>query len=818
MLCFLFFFAVVNAVVAKEHTLDRARLEVNCHNPVLGKPASLPDALELDKQIQVEGQVMQFIFERHKTDFAQLQDKHGVKVRWENGSNNITVNNLGTETSEDDFEDACKEIVSFVAAFQTYTMHVTAEAWQAVVEHLKQNKSTLNDSMNVEFLDEQCKILLSGRRKDVENLSGELSDLKSEVEKQLALEASKKTITVGEVPRQRLAFLNDFNFHKTLEVKYENTKVDIFADKHEVHIEGPSHVVEKARADVWQAISSVKKITLEMSQNAIEVLKGKACQSFMEERFKANNLPALVIFGVEEEEIPPNTAAVVGMSSEIAQKASCLVKAMIVEECLVLEDGQVQIEKSEKWRLFRDELSENSILSIMFDRSSKKLQLAGKREDVSIALKSVRRFLNENTIISKVLELPKGCRRFLAKHREQTLRQIQEELNKNSTVFKGIAECDEDGVIVTGPSDGVERGMKMIQDLASTVEKKRISVNKPGMRINFNRVKGKKILALMESENKCVIEYFDSEKDISSSSVNGEEKRKAKKLKMDYECSFLTPGGKSIKVFKDNICDRNVDVIVNSANKNLKHNSNGVAKAILDAGGEAIQEECDGFIVELGSILEGQVVTTTAGKLPFKKVIHAVGPFWRKEAAREKSMGKTPKEERVLRYAVTNALDAAKHFRSIAFPAISTGAYEFPRDLCANIMVDATLEFFEENPGCQLSEIQFTSTDDAVVKAFVTEMTTRFREDPNFERSSKGKVASEVSGKVKRKRRKEKKAAPSTPLAVTDNSPQSTQSNEMMSAEGLKVVVVPGDMTREEVSHCTLLYLNSICEIHSSSL
>lgn len=352
--------------------------------------------------------------------------------------------------------------------------------------------------------------------------------------------------------------------------------------------------------------------------------------------------------------------------------------------------------------------------------------------------------------------------------------------------------------------------MKMIQDLASTVEKTKIPVNKPGMRKNLNRVKGKKILALMESENKCVIEYFDSEKNISSSSVNGAEKRNAKKLKMDYECSFLTPGGKSIKVFKDNICDRNVDVIVNSANKNLQHNSTGVAKAILDAGGEAIQEECDEFIVELGSILEGQVVTTTAGKLPFKKVIHAVGPFWRKEAARERSMGKTPKEERVLRYAVTNALDAAKDFRSIAFPAISTGAYEFPRDLCANIMVDATLEFFEENPRCQLSEIQFTSTDDAVVKAFVTEMATRFREDPNFEHSFKGKVASEVSGKVKRKRRKEKKAAPLTPLAVTDNSPQSTQSNEMMSAEGLKVVVVPGDMTREEVSDCTLPYLNSI--------
>ena len=804
------FFAVVNDVVAKEHTLDRARLEVKYHNPVLGKPASLPDALELDKQIQVEGQVMQFIFERHKTDFAQLQDKHGVKVRWEDGSNNITVNNLGAKTSEDEFKDACKEIVSFVAAFQTYTMNVTAEAWQAVLEHLKQNESSLNDSMNVEYMDEQCKILLAGKRKDVDELRDELSDLEIEVRKQLALEASKITITVEEVPRQRLELLSDFDFHKKLEVKYENTNVDIFVDKCEVHIRGPSFVVEKVRADVWQAISSVKIVTLGMSQNATEVLKAKACQPFMKERFKAKNLQALVAFDVEEGETCPSTAAVMGMSSEVAQKASCLVKEMIVEESLVLEDGQVQMEKSEKWRLFRDELIENYILSIMFDRSSKKLQLAGKREDVSIALKSVRRFLNENTIISKVLELPMGCRRFLAKYREHKLRQIQEELNKNSTVITGIAECDKDGVIITGTSDGVEKGMKMIQDLASTVEKKKIPLNKPGMRKNLNRSKGKKLLALVESESKCVIEYFDPQKDISSIGVNEEGKRDAKKLKKDYECSFLTPEGKTIEVFKDNICDRNVDVIVNSANTNLKHNSTGVAKAILDAGGEAIQEECDRLFNEQGPILEGQVVATTAGKLPFKEVIHAVGPFWREEAVRQKSMGKTPKEERLLHYAVTNALEAAKHFRSIAFPAISTGAYEFPRDLCANIMVDATLKFFENNPGCRLSEIQFTSIDDAAVKAFVTEMTTRFGEDPNFRHSWKEKVASEVSGKVKRKSRKEKKANPSTPLAVSDNAPTKTQSNEMMSAEGLKVVVVPGDMTREEVSHCTLLYLNSI--------
>ena len=68
--------------MAKEHTLDGARLKVKHHNPVLGKPASLPDVLETDKQIQVEGQVMQFVFDRHNADFARPQDKHGVNWCW----------------------------------------------------------------------------------------------------------------------------------------------------------------------------------------------------------------------------------------------------------------------------------------------------------------------------------------------------------------------------------------------------------------------------------------------------------------------------------------------------------------------------------------------------------------------------------------------------------------------------------------------------------------------------------------------------------------------------------------------------------------
>jgi O-acetyl-ADP-ribose deacetylase len=68
------------------------------------------------------------------------------------------------------------------------------------------------------------------------------------------------------------------------------------------------------------------------------------------------------------------------------------------------------------------------------------------------------------------------------------------------------------------------------------------------------------------------------------------------------------------------ITERNVDVIVNAANSELRHGG-GLPAAIIRKGGQIIQDESD----KIGYVLVGNAVITTAGKLPCKAVIHAVG-------------------------------------------------------------------------------------------------------------------------------------------------------------------------------------------------
>ena len=129
------------------------------------------------------------------------------------------------------------------------------------------------------------------------------------------------------------------------------------------------------------------------------------------------------------------------------------------------------------------------------------------------------------------------------------------------------------------------------------------------------------------------------------------------------------------------ITDLDTDAIVNAANTTLLMGG-GVAGAIRKKGGPKIQEECN----KIGGTHVGGAVITTGGDLKAKHVIHAVGPVHGEEHEDEK-----------LKDATLNSLILADRntLKSIAFPAISTGIFGFPKDRCAMIMLSTTIAYLE---------------------------------------------------------------------------------------------------------------------------
>ena len=141
-----------------------------------------------------------------------------------------------------------------------------------------------------------------------------------------------------------------------------------------------------------------------------------------------------------------------------------------------------------------------------------------------------------------------------------------------------------------------------------------------------------------------------------------------------------TEAGVTIELVQGNIVKQpDMDAVVNAANAQLR-TGGGVAGAIHDAAGPGLTEETR----PLAPIEPGEAVITGGHDLPNPHVIHVLGPVY----------GRDEPSDELLRTGYENALTRAeeKSLSSIAFPALSTGAFGYPMDAAARIALQTILD------------------------------------------------------------------------------------------------------------------------------
>jgi len=159
-----------------------------------------------------------------------------------------------------------------------------------------------------------------------------------------------------------------------------------------------------------------------------------------------------------------------------------------------------------------------------------------------------------------------------------------------------------------------------------------------------------------------------------------------------------------IELYKGDITRLNVDAIVNAANTSLL-GGGGVDGAIHRAAGSELLE----FNKKLGGCATGESKISPGFDLPAKYIIHTVGPVWH---------GGNNNEDNLLANCYRNSLTLAveNEIRTIAFPAISTGVYNFPLERATKIAVNEVKEFLLKNES--IEKVIFVCFDEETYKVY----------------------------------------------------------------------------------------------------
>jgi putative ATPase len=166
---------------------------------------------------------------------------------------------------------------------------------------------------------------------------------------------------------------------------------------------------------------------------------------------------------------------------------------------------------------------------------------------------------------------------------------------------------------------------------------------------------------------------------------------------------------KKFLLVKNSIIEEKVEAIVNPANEHLAHGG-GVAGLISRAGGPEIQRESN----RKAPVKTGQATFTTAGTLPYKYVIHTVGPIYR---------GGSQGEEKLLASAVTSALTVAHELKlkSISLPSISTGIFGYPLEPAVKVIAKAIFDFLAgESSLAEIHLVEYSLDKAEEIKGIIT--------------------------------------------------------------------------------------------------
>ncbi|CAM9626801.1 unnamed protein product [Lampetra planeri] len=542
----------------------------------------------------------------------------------------------------------------FMEGYAHETITCTEKEWKEVERKIEQK-------MDVEVL-YMNGIQLTGKSDEVKQVKQEIEDIMSEV---------NRGILSMNIEPHYFYLLQD-----KLCMSFPGVQFNMDSKASTLYLKGNARKVADAKIYIESSIENSDKKKCSFGSYLNDFIRKTDINALVQMHFTANNIKALC--GFDENEI--YIYSIEGYS----EQAHDILNRILKDLLFMVTKKHVTVMKNEQWNVFFKKLehtfSSGNIkciftLSKHNDGTCRAIYIAGIAEAVEKADKELTSYFKDNTA-EEIIPLQNEA---LCSCIIEYMKITEHPAFKSVSVERHDSLMD---IVITGHSEEVEKHKQSINNVVSKVNKELGGIERG--------VPDAKSISMFLEKHRGRKSRFYTQNQEEFASVAGASERPTQQRP-----PVRLPGNRFLFVHEDDILNMNVDVIVNAANEDLQH-LGGLARVLSYAGGTVIQQESDSYVKKHGKVPTGELAITGSGRLPCKKVFHAVGPAWG-DYRSNTSLGVF-----LLGKVVMNALKKAdeKGFKSIAIPAISAGIFSFPLDICSQEICRAIFEYCKRTHDC----------------------------------------------------------------------------------------------------------------------
>ncbi|KAK3549858.1 hypothetical protein QTP86_015477 [Hemibagrus guttatus] len=610
---------------------------------------------------------------------------------------------------KEDTIDAFKNILS---CFGVFECSVIPSVWTVVEKDIR---SVVKDKavLVVDF-STRC-LTLAGVAKDINVLKPILETVLKDASSQIEREKMKTSDSIIMPPAIFFLFQQE-NLQKSALAKYPQLDMTYRKDINQLQLTGLHMEIIEIKNFILETRLSMKEKILKMDSSLLKFLSSVDSEEMSRDLFISKGINAVYRFENGDN-------VLIASTDKTLTEAEKRLEMMLTSQRLPVEDLAV-LEKPE-WKDLINQLCEsyNSsrkttvLIKSLEDRDT--VVVCGFQEPVREVSKSLEQFINKYSKIEETLRVKcSAVVKFIREKKPQVWQKFLkgDELNIHFDSKRPL-------IRVSGERIHVQPALMAFQNITKNLFTEKFTIRKAGAKKYFQEQGSMIFMMIRDQKFVVVLEDASIEEDIEESY---HEKSFNEGIVEDFGqhfCEVQTPGGIVIKVLKADICQLKVDAVVNAANEDLKH-IGGLALALLNSAGPSLQQSSDQYVAKHGKLLTGNAVTTEAGRLPCKYVVHAVGP-------RFYNTNKLTAVKQ-LRQAVRESLNQAmfKRCSSIAVPAISSGIFGFPLDLCTETIAKELHSYVEFQIGQggmnTLKEIHLVDNNPKTVDAMVQAVKKEF--------------------------------------------------------------------------------------------